>query len=135
MTTFASFIARFPEFGAIKVTAPVTVESVCQIALDDADAFLSNTAFGPLRDKAVCLVAAHRTALRYDVSSGGVISQNTPGVATSLTADTGSLSQVTSVSAMVIGKDPFKADYARTSYGLEFLSMVDVSMAGGNAVY
>lgn len=133
--TFASFIARYPEFNTITVPTGSTVSAVVQVFLDDADAYISDSAFGTFRDLVVCLYAAHRIAVRYKVNLIGLNDQLSPGVATSVSAQTNGLSVVNSVSSKVMSHRATDADFARTNYGLEYLMMIEQCIPGGKAVY
>lgn len=123
--TKESFLASYPEFAAVNSTA-VENELNFQNSLVNADNF------GNFRDRAVFLVTAHRLVLRHPIS--GVKSQSTPGVVTAQQAQTGGLSVQTTVSAMVSGDKAFRADMARTNYGLELLSLMDTVIAPGMMV-
>ena len=56
------------------------------------------------------------------------------GVVNSQSASTSSLSVTNANNGMVTGTDPFQADYARTSYGLELLSLLELIMPHGYVV-
>lgn len=134
MVSYATFIARYPEFAAVIPPTGTTVADIIGVHIADAEAYVSDSAFGALRDKAVCLVAAHRAALRHMTQLAGMNGQNAPGVATSVSAEVGGMSVVNTVSQMVSSPQSIRADFARTNYGLEYLSLVDVCVAGGKAV-
>ena len=130
----ASFLIRFPEFSTIVVPSTTTVDAVLDFWIDDADAFISSTSFGAFRDKAVALYAAHRIATRYKTNMGGMLGQNAPGIATAVNASTGGLSVVNTVSSKVSGHIATDADFARTSYGLEYLMLIEQCIPGGKVV-
>ena len=121
----ATFLARYPEFASITVPSPGTVSGTVQTELDEADAILSLSAFGALRDMAMRLVAAHRLALRFNVNSPGVRNPGQPGVNTSQSASTSGLSKGMALNAAVTGDQNWRADFGRTAYGLQYLSLVD----------
>src|ERR1035441_5203013 len=114
----ATFQILYPEFNSINPD-PTAVTTVVGRFLTDADNFISDSAFGALRDKAVELLAAHRLALKFPVT--GVLNQNVPGVLNSQGASTSGLNIGVATSAMVTGDVAYRADYSRTNYGLELL--------------
>ena len=122
----ATFQLLYPEFDAINAN-PAQVTVIVGIFLADADAFTSDCAFGTLRDKAVGLLTAHRLALKFPLT--GVINQNIPGVINSQGASTSGLNIGVATSGMVTGDVPYRADYARTNYGLELLTLIDAAVA------
>ena len=124
----ATFQAIYPEFNGINPDS-ATVTTVVGYFLTDADNIISDSAFGALRDKVVGLLAAHRLALKYPVT--GVLNQSVPGVLNSQSASTSGLSIGVATSAMVTGDVAYRADYARTNYGLELLTRMDMAVAPG----
>jgi hypothetical protein len=132
--TYASFTARYPEFLTITAPSGVTVQEIVGAALDDADAFLSDSAFGNMRDRAQCLYAAHYLALRWKVKLPGLSGQDSPGIATSVSAETGGLAVTKTVSALAQSRSPIYADFSRTNYGLEYLRIVSMCIPGGMLV-
>jgi len=133
MVTYAQFIALFPEFADIPDAA--TSETVITAALGVEDASVSDCAFGPntspLRDRVVMLRAAHWLALRYKINVDGMLSQQSTGVVTSMSASTGGLSKSMAQNAMVTGNNPFKAYWSKTNYGLEYLMILSETIAPG----
>lgn len=131
--TIEGFFGAFPEFETIRAGA---VEY--QIALS-AD-LTPEHAWGKFTDRAIYLLAAHSLSLRYDLAEGrelaGVSEQSgSVGVAQSGSASTSGLSQTNALSALVTGDDPFKADLARTPFGLDYLSLAARIFPGAYVVY
>jgi hypothetical protein len=126
MVTAAEFVADYPEFAAVDTDA--TGRPNVTRALARADALISNSAFGALRDDALELYAAHRLAVRYKASLPGLQNQAMPGVLTSQQANnTGGSIQAT-VSALVSSDSAWNADLAQTRYGLQYLALIDASI-------
>lgn len=127
----ATFQLLYPEFSNINPD-PTAVTTVVGYFLTDADNFISDSAFGALRDKAVGLLAAHRLALKFPLT--GVTNQNIPGVINSQGASTSGLNISVATSALVTGDVAYRADYARTNYGLELLTLMDAAIAPARTV-
>jgi hypothetical protein len=128
MVAPGDFLADYPEFAGID-PATDTATAIVARYLDNADSYLSNSAFGTLRDQAVELLTAHRLAIRYKVSSPTIRNPNVPGVLTSQSASGGGLSFGLAHSTAVTGDSAWRADLARTNYGLELLAMMESSIA------
>lgn len=120
---YPDFITAYPEFSGVP-------QIVAELQLELAADSLCARQLGKWWRHAVYLWAAHYLALRFDISDAledngmnpGMVSG---GVATSVSAGTGSLSQSVSHSAMASGDNAIDADFARTGYGLQYLSLLD----------
>lgn len=130
---YPAFAEALPEFAAIP-------ESAVVFQLDLAVETLCERALGKWWQYAVFLRAAHYLALRYPVAAAAGEAGLNPGLvssgtATSVSASTGGLSQSMSQTAMVSGDSAIEADFARTGYGLQYLSLLDQIIAPGQVVY
>lgn len=120
------FISKYPEFRDIAVGRD-DFDSAIQNELDFSDEVITKVNFRKFRDKAVCLLTAHRLTLRFKVvmDKHGLNSVSLPGVVVSHSASAGGLSLSANVSEMVSSRQAFVADLSRTNYGLELLSLMD----------
>jgi hypothetical protein len=99
--TAADFLAEYPEFASID-TDPAIASAIITRAIADADAWLSASAFGTLRDKALKLYTAHRLAVRYRATIAQVSTEPVTDAA-----------------------QTWRADFTRTNYGSEYLTLLD----------
>jgi hypothetical protein len=130
MLTAADFLADYPEFGTVNAD-PTVASTIVTRFLALADAFLSDGAWGNLRDHALSLYTAHRLAVRYKTVLTGLQPQGSPGTTTSQNASTTGLA-VTRLPPFAAGSEQaWKADLARTNYGLEYLALLDACMGPG----
>ena len=128
MVTPAVFLGLYPEFTAINADSAVTT-AIVQNSLDYADAFLSDTAFGTLRNHAAGLLVAHRLCIRYSPTIGALQAQAKPGIENSQNVGPGAVSFGVAHSRLVESENAWQADLSRTNYGLELLSLMDSSIA------
>ena len=124
------FKTIYPEFSSL-------TDIIVEYRGTQGDKTLSDTTWGDLREEALFLWTAHYLAIQYNIAKG--LKQNgknsiNPGLVNSQSASNASLSNSYSHSNMVSGDDPFRADFARTSYGLEYLSMMETTMGNGHVV-
>lgn len=127
---YAQFIAVYPEFSDIPQT---NVEFKGNMG----DKLLSESSWGDMRDEALFLWTAHRLALEYNIAKALKTNKKNsinPGLVSSQSASNASLSNSYSHSAMVSSDDPMQADFARTTYGLEYLSLMNMVMPAGYVV-
>jgi hypothetical protein len=129
----SDFLSRYPEFNSIDPDAAKTA-AFCQQELDDADNMLSDHALGKARNLGLALVAAHRLSLRFKVSDSRFRGQNTPGVLAGQGASTGGVNQSLAHSALVTSGQAWRADYARTNYGLQYLGLLDRTISPAQIV-
>lgn len=126
------FLAEYPEFADIIQTA-VTATGQRE------DDIVSDHAFGNLREHAVFLRTAHRLALRFNIGKQygikGLRNGATTGITTSKSASNSSLSESTELNAFVRSDNPLWADFGRTEYGLEYLSMLEETLPQSQVVY
>ena len=83
------------------------------------------------------MAQVHRLAVRFNIGralNAAGMKGAEAGVVNSQSASTSSLSVTNANNGMVTGTDPFQADYARTSYGLELLSLLELIMPHGYVV-
>lgn len=127
-----TFLAEYPEFADITQTA-VTATGQRE------DDIVSDHAFGDLRQHAVFLRTAHRLALRFNIGKQygikGLRNGATTGITTSKSASNSSLSESTELNAFVRSDNPLWADFGRTEYGLEYLSMLEETLPQSQVVY
>lgn len=126
------FLAEYPEFADITQTA-VTATGQRE------DDIVSDHAFGNLREHAVFLRTAHRLALRFNIgtiySKKGLRNGASSAITTSKSASDASLSESSELNAFVRSDNPLWADFGRTAYGLEYLSLLEETMLHSQVVY
>ncbi len=122
------FLAEYPEFTSLNARLSPAV--LAQIT--NADSFLSDNAFGDMRDHAVYLLAAHRLRLRF--ATDEELPQDSPALVTSQSQDTGGMSEGMTPAPQVTSTSAFEADLARTNYGMELLSLIKTSVVPGYLV-
>lgn len=122
--TLETFLRDYPEFA--------TLETAAARKLEQSKLMLAAGTWGRWHEMAQGLWTAHYLALSYDVTAGcrGLGRRNPyeMGGISSMSAGPGSLSVTRSVSGLQTGTDPLKADYARTTYGLELLQLLQMVM-------
>lgn len=116
-----TFLAEFPEFANVATSA-------VNRRLAQSTVALNSGRLGMWYEDLCFLWSAHYLYLRFDIGSGldvnGMNDQENQGVTTSQSASTSGLSSSTSVTSLVSGENVISADFARTQYGLEFLSLL-----------
>jgi hypothetical protein len=131
-TTYAEFIAEYPEFAGISSAAVSRI-------LATAASMLSQENWGTQWNHACNLLVAHRLCMRFDISSA-VRSAGMRSAAQSIqtvnnrSASPDSLSESSVTSALITGDNPLYADLARTEYGLEFLGLMHMVISPGGIV-
>lgn len=127
-----TFLAEYPEFANITQTA---VNATGQ----REDNVVSDKYFGDLREHAVFLRTAHRLALRFNIGTiyktNGLRNGASSGITTSKSASNSSLSESTELNAFVRSDNPIWADFGRTNYGIEYLSLLEETMPHSQVVY
>lgn len=132
MFELMDFLCVYPEFNNIP-----------QVAINGVgireDGIVSDHAFGNLRQHAVFLRTAHRLALRFNIGKQynikGLRNGSSTGITTSKSASNASLSESTELNAFVRSDNPLWADFGRTEYGLEYLSMLEETIPHSQVVY
>lgn len=126
------FLTEYPEFIQVNHCAIVKTG-------EREDDIVSDTSFGDLRQHAVFLRTAHRLALRFNISNqykiNGMRNGSSSGITTSKSASNASLSESTELNSFVRSDNPLWADFGRTSYGLEYLSLLEETMPYSKVVY
>lgn len=126
------FLAEYPEFADITQTA-VTATGQRE------DDIVSDHAFGNLREHAVFLRTAHRLAIRFNIGKQygikGLRNGASSAITTSKSASNASLSESSELNAFVRSDNPLWADFGRTAYGLEYLSLLEETMLHSQVVY
>ncbi len=126
------FLTMYPEFIQINQCAVLGVGT-------REDDIVSETSFGDLREHAVFLRTAHRLALRFNINSqykiNGMRNGMSSGITTSKSASNASLSESTELNAFVRSDNPLWADFGRTNYGLEYLSLLEETLPYSKVVY
>jgi hypothetical protein len=120
--TYAEFIALYPEFTSISSPAVSAI-------LVRESTLLSETNWDKFWYHAICLMTAHRLALRFNISSAvSAAGMRSPlssiQTVNNRSASPDSLSESSATSSLITGENAFNADLARTEYGLEFLSLM-----------
>lgn len=127
-----TFLTMYPEFVQIDKCA---ISGIGQ----REDMIVSDTSWGELRQHALFLRIAHRLALRFNVGrqyrAGGLNNAANSGIVTSKSASNSSLSESTELNAFVRSDNPLWADFGRTAYGLEYLSLLEENMPESKVVY
>lgn len=122
----STFLAEYPEFSGVAPQAVVR-------RITQALATLNRGKLGIYYEDAVYLWTAHYLFLRFDIGAGldenGMQSQENEGVITSQSANTTGLSSSSSVSALTSSDNPVEADFSRTKYGMEYLSLLRQTVA------
>ncbi len=121
--TVEAFRAAFPEFADVPDAAVAG-------ALETAALLWSPGRLGTFWERIVMLSVAHRLAVRFNIA-GALKAAGMKGAEAGVV---NSLSVTNANNGMVTGTDPFPADYARTSYGLELLSLLELVMPRGHVV-
>lgn len=129
---YEQFIEDFPEFSQVPAGAVNR-----QLAMSNT---LSRSAWGRWWTFAVELFTAHYLAVRFKITSA--INENglnnpydAANVTTNKSANTNGISEGNAPSQLLTGENPITADLARTEYGLEYLSLMNMVVAPGNIVY
>ena len=122
--TVETFLAWYPEFSDVGGNAE-DPEAVIYRQLMFRDRMTSKTVFGDFRDDAIYKQTAHDRCLRWKPNLSGLKNQAMSGVIASMSAGTDSLSTTNAFSGMVMGNDAFRAYFAKTNYGLDFLAFID----------
>lgn len=126
-----TFSHEYPEFNVVEKSAVTAVGN-------REDSIVSDTAFGDLREHAVFLRTAHRLALRFNVGKQygikGLRNGASSGITTSKSASNASLSESTELNAFVRSDNPLWADFGRTLYGMEYLSMLEETLPQSQVV-
>ena len=130
--TYSDFIGEYPEFTSV-------AQAAVERRLLTTSNYLSEDAWGAFWLEAAFLFTAHKLALRFNISAAvfaaGMRSANSSiKTVTSQSASPDTLSESSVVSELVTSSDPFKADLARTSYGLEFLALMNTVISPANVV-
>lgn len=126
------FLEEYPEFEGITRTAVTAVGN-------REDGIVADHSFGDLREHAVFLRTAHRLALRFNIGTiygtKGLRNGASSGITTSKSASNASLSESTELNAFVRSDNPIWADFGRTQYGLEYLSLLEETLPESQVVY
>ena len=121
--TVEAFRAAFPEFADVPDAAVAG-------ALETASLLWNPGRLGKFWERIVMLSVAHRLAVRFNIGRA----LNAAGMKGAEAGVVNSQSATNANNGMVTGTDPFLADYARTSYGLELLSLLELIMPHGYVV-
>jgi hypothetical protein len=115
----ATFIDSYPEFAGID-TGVVTDQ------INAATTFLNPGKFGTQYQRMCFLWVAHYLYIRFDlgaaIDTNGLNTQDNQGVITSQSASTGGLTASFTATAMLASDNALKADFSRTTYGLQYMS-------------
>lgn len=136
--TIAQFRTRFPEFGTTGTAAGEVPDARVQLALDDADVFLSVYALGPRYDVAQAYMTAHllATTQLYDSSGTAIIKPAQAG--TSSTTTTKKVGEISITETKSVGAGSTKSSTLsflyETNYGKYVALLIEPLMdASGSA--
>lgn len=125
------FLNMYPEFAQIEKCA------INGVGLRE-DMIVSDSAWGKLRQHALFLRVAHRLALRFNIGKqyqiNGMRNGSSTAITTSKSASNASLSESSELNAFTRSENPIWADFGRTAYGLEYLSLLEENMPYGEVV-
>lgn len=126
------FLTMYPEFVQVDKCA---IEAVGT----REDMIVSDSSWGELRQHALFLRIAHRLALRFNIGKQykryGMRDSANSGMVTSKSASNSSLSESSQLNAFAQSDNPIWADFGRTAYGLEYLSLLEENMVESQVVY
>lgn len=133
LVTYAEFIEDYPEFEDVP-------ERAISKRILRASQILDSKTFKHFFNDAVELLTAHWLCLRYNLSSAmarnGINQSITnSGTVNSVSASSGSLSESYSHNSLMSSDDATTADWARTEYGLQLLSLIDMVIPAGYVIY
>lgn len=130
--TYDTFIADYPEFTGLP-------QNAVDRQLRESTLMLNPGAWGKWYEMAQGLWVAHYLALEYDISAKcrelGMKSPYDVGTVNNQAASTSSVSIGATTSAMLTGDDPILADFARTTYGMKYLNLLNTVTPAGQVVY
>lgn len=119
----ATFRLYFPEWGAV-------ADARVQLYLDDAEAYLNKQIWGDCYDKAVLYWSAHKLALSEQrVAQGSGAGGSGAGPLTSASVDGVSVGYA--APAWATGTNAGDAEYSKTPYGQEYLSLRQACLPSG----
>ena len=125
------FLTMYPEFVQINKCAIVGIGQ-------REDLILADSSWGELRQHALFLRVAHRLALRFNIGKqyqiNGMKNGASSAITTSKSASNASLSESSELNAFTRSENPIWADFGRTAYGLEYLSLLEENMPYGEVV-
>lgn len=125
------FMKQYPEFAEVD-------KCVISSIGDREDLIVSDSSWGKIRQHALFLRVAHRLALKFNIgkvyAQKGMRNNATSAITTSKSASNSSLSESSQLNAFAQSDNPIWADFGRTGYGLEYLSLLEENMAYGNVI-
>lgn len=131
MFDVALFKTEYPEFANI-------ANGAIEIVGQREDEIVSETSWGKLRQHALFLRVAHRLALRFNIGKqytvNGLRNGASSAITTSKSASNANLSESSELNAFVRSDNPIWADFGRTIYGLEYLSLLEENMPYGEVI-
>lgn len=117
-----TFLTHYPEFSQVPPDAIAA-------GLAESELMLGRAVWGVWFDLAKALRTAHYLALDFDIAApAAALGRKDPcetSTVTSMSAGVGSLSISKSTSALLSSDDPEAAGYARTTYGLKFMALMN----------
>lgn len=131
MFNVVEFKSVYPEFSGLSDTVVLYTGA-------REDTILSDYSWKDLRMHALYLRTAHRLALRYNIGkqfkTNGLNNAATSALTTSKSASNASLSEGSEINAFARSDNPIWADFGRTQYGLEYLSLLEENMPYGEVI-
>lgn len=139
MFCVVKFLEEYPEFApGGPETKGISQGAICATG-NREDGIVSDHSFGDLREHAVFLRTAHRLALRFNIGAqygkNGMRNGASSAITTSKSASNSSLSESSELNAFVRSDNPIWADFGRTTYGLEYLSLLEETLPSSQVVY
>lgn len=126
--TNETFIEDYPEFASLP-------ERAIHAQLRQSKIMLHPSMWGNWYNMAQGLWCAHYLALEHDIAEKcaelGLKNPCSVGTVNNQAASTSSVSQSMTVSSMLTADDPFRADFARTVYGMKYLSLLHTVVPAG----
>lgn len=125
---YEQFLEEYPEFSGVPRDAAASAVAVALHAS-------RGVAGEPCRQLLAGLLAAHRLAVRFDITAAATECglrnpYETVSAGGSVSASVSSLSVGKTAAAFQIGNDPFLVDLGRTAYGLDYLAALERCVPG-----
>ena len=131
--TYTQFVDWFPEFEELP-------QNAVERQIDLSTTTLEPSVWGKWYEHAVCLFTAHYLAVRFNITNALFkhnirSATNSIGTTNNRSATTSGITEGVALSGLVTSTNPIDADFARTSYGLEYLSLLNTVIPPGAVVY
>lgn len=124
------FLQIYPEFSDVP-------QAAVEYELGLANRLLSDYSWGEYRNDALYLRAAHYLGVKFNIGLAlktRGMNGTSSALTTSMAASNASLSKGSALNAFVTSENPIWADFGRTTYGLEYLSLQAQCMEYGKVI-